>query len=277
MVALSIAQTPQGINYQGIARNSQGLPLLNRSIGIRLSILDSSAIGSAVYVETHNTLTNNSGLFNLSIGWGTTVSGTFDSIQWGQGEKWLRLEMDTTGGINFQMIGTTRFLSVPYALYAKTSGGRLHIGQYYAGGIIFYLDSTDMHGLVCAPNDQGIAEWGCSTSIISGTSEFIGTGFQNTALIVLACSDINYAAKICNDLVLNGYSDWFLPSKFELNLLYKNLADNGWGNFTWEVYWTSTQSTATNSNSISFWPPDDHRFRTDVKNVQRTVRAIRIF
>ncbi len=113
----SFAQ-PQAINYQGVARNSHGLPLVNRNISLRLSILDSSASGQAVYVETQNATTSSSGLFNIGIGLGTVVSGTFSSVPWGQGDKWLKTELDTAGGNNFQLIGTTQFLSVPYSLFS---------------------------------------------------------------------------------------------------------------------------------------------------------------
>lgn len=113
---------PQSINYQGVARNSGGLPLLNQNVSLRLSILEGSSNGQAIYVESQNVFTNNSGLFNLGIGTGTIISGTFSAIQWGQGNKWLQVEMDSIGGNNYQLIGVTQFLSVPYALYANTSG-----------------------------------------------------------------------------------------------------------------------------------------------------------
>ncbi len=124
----SFAQ-PQAINYQGVARNAQGLPLVNRNISLRLSILDSSATGQAVYVETQSATTSNSGLFNIGIGLGTVVSGTFSSVPWGQGDKWLKTEMDTSGGNNFQLIGTTEFLSVPFSYYSQKSGNGLPSGN----------------------------------------------------------------------------------------------------------------------------------------------------
>ena len=83
---------PQGINYQGVARDGVGHPILNQNISLRLSILDGSATGSAVYVETQNVLTSGSGLFNLSIGTGSVVSGVFANVPWDAGEKWLKVE-----------------------------------------------------------------------------------------------------------------------------------------------------------------------------------------
>ncbi len=116
------AQSPQAINYQGVARDSQGHPLINKNISIRLSIMDSSATGQAVYVESHYTTTNKTGLFNLSIGLGTIINGSFSSIPWRQGDKWLQIEMDTSGTNNFILIGTSQFLSVPYSIHSASSG-----------------------------------------------------------------------------------------------------------------------------------------------------------
>lgn len=119
--AIIFAQ-PQGINYQGVARDSVGHALINQVIGIRLSILDSSNTGQAVYVETHSVTTNASGLFNLSIGMGSVLSGAFANIAWGSGEKWLKVEMDAGGGSNYQLIGITQFLSVPFSMYSGKAG-----------------------------------------------------------------------------------------------------------------------------------------------------------
>jgi hypothetical protein len=95
------------------------------------------------------------------------------------------------------------------------------IGMAYGGGVIFYLDNTGVHGLIAATSDHSIwAAWGCYPASIPGTSSEIGTGQTNTALIVAECGEPNRAARICDDLVLNGFDDWFLPSQDELNQLY---------------------------------------------------------
>lgn len=124
----------------------------------------------------------------------------------------------------------------------------LYVGQYYAGGIIFYLDGTGNHGLVCAANDQGgSTRWGCPGTLIGATGTAMGTGATNTAAIVAGCTAPDSFAKVCDDLVLNGYSDWFLPSKLELNKMYLNLFLNGIGNFNQgycSEYATSTEVDA---------------------------------
>ncbi|MEI7981110.1 MAG: DUF1566 domain-containing protein, partial [Bacteroidota bacterium] len=117
-----------------------------------------------------------------------------------------------------------------------------YIGSTYGGGIIFYLDGTGQHGLIAATNDQSSgAEWGCIGTLIGGTSTAFGTGQANTAAIVNGCSTAGIAARICNDLVLNGYDDWFLPSKEELNHL--SLQKTVVGGFTSDYYWSSSEAS----------------------------------
>jgi len=117
------------------------------------------------------------------------------------------------------------------------------VGQEYGGGIIFYVDKSGEHGLIAAPVDQGQAEWGCQITKINGADGVeIGTGLQNTIDIIAGCSDENIAARLCQDLVLNGYDDWFLPSKDELNQLF--LQKEKVGGFATDVtapYWSSTE------------------------------------
>lgn len=124
----SNAQAPQGINYQGVARNVQGVELTNQLIGIELSVLNGSANGTVVYTEQHSVTTDAGGLFTLTIGLGTPTIGTFTSINWAVGGgKWLKVSMDANGGSNFQLLGTSQLLSVPFALYAgnvANNGGK---------------------------------------------------------------------------------------------------------------------------------------------------------
>ena len=116
------AQAPQGLNYQAVAYNGSGVPVINQPISVRFSILDGSATGTIVYEETQNPITDNTGLFSIVIGNGTVVSGTFNTINWGSGSKWLKTEIDITGGTSYLVMGTSQFMSVPYALYANAAG-----------------------------------------------------------------------------------------------------------------------------------------------------------
>jgi len=98
----------------------------------------------------------------------------------------------------------------------------LEIGDSYQGGIIFYIDDTGEHGLLSSTADQSNgAEWGCiATNFPTAQNTEIGTGSTNTQAIVQNCTEEGIAAKICDNLILNGYDDWFLPSINELELMY---------------------------------------------------------
>jgi len=115
---LTYAQAPQGINYQGVARNSSGNAYSQQPISIRFSILQSS---TPVYVETHSTITDTFGLYSAVIGQGSVVSGTFSTINWGVGTYSVKIEIDPNGG-GYQNVQTTQLMSVPYALYAGSAG-----------------------------------------------------------------------------------------------------------------------------------------------------------
>jgi hypothetical protein len=92
---------------------------VNKSIGVRLSILQTTSTGTAVYVETHTRTSNVNGLLTLEVGTGTVTTGTFANIDWSQGPYFLKTEMDVNGGSNYSITGVTEFVSVPYALQAK--------------------------------------------------------------------------------------------------------------------------------------------------------------
>jgi hypothetical protein len=122
-----------------------------------------------------------------------------------------------------------------------TNAQSLAIGMSYAGGIVFDLDSSGLHGLVCAPSNQGTYEWGCYGTNIPNTSTAVGTGATNTASIMAGCTQRPIAASVCADLVLNGYSDWYLPSLGELQLMHSRLHIQGLGGFGNNSYWSSSQ------------------------------------
>ena len=154
--------------------------------------------------------------------------------------------------------GCTDSTALNYDSLSNTDDGSCFysfaIGHFYQGGIIFWLDNINGGGLIVSPSDIAFAQWGCHDTLILGAdSTAIGYGPQNTLDIINAgCSPthgaFNTAAGSCDTLTLNGYSDWFLPSKDELNQIYVNryaiettAIANGGSSFSF-TYWSSTEA-----------------------------------
>ena len=159
----------------------------------------------------------------------------------------------------------------------------LQMLDYYQGGRIVYIFQPgengyiagQTHGLISAKVDQSIgAEFGChGTTLIGADGTSIGNGAQNTIDIISGCSTLGTAARLCSNLVLSGYSDWYLPSRDELDLLYLNRV--AIGGFTNDDYWSSTEDSANSAwcqKFISGFKTLNSKF----DNTNR-VRAIRTF
>jgi hypothetical protein len=115
------AQAPEGFSYHAIVRDYSGVPIVTQPVSFRFSILKGSPLSSEVYSEIHNILTDQFGEVSLVIGNGIDKSGSLLSIDWGADSYFIKAELDITGGTSYTDMGTTQLLSVPYALYAKTS------------------------------------------------------------------------------------------------------------------------------------------------------------
>ncbi len=156
----------------------------------------------------------------------------------------------------------------------------LSVGDNYGGGIVAYISesgdpgyvASETHGLIVAPSDQSTGiQWGCYGTFIGGTSHAVGSGAANTAIVSSACG-AGTAARLCADLVLNGYSDWYLPSRFELQKLYIN---RGYiGGFSTSNYWSSSETIGnyTVTFHLSLGYASDN-----LKNSTFYVRAVRTF
>ena len=120
------SQSPDKFSYQSVVRDAQNNIVANSNVGVRISLIQGSATGTIVYIETHATQTNSNGLFTIEVGSGTIQNGSFSNINWGQGPYYSKTEIDPNGGTNYSITGTSQMLSVPYALYAKNSGNLLN-------------------------------------------------------------------------------------------------------------------------------------------------------
>jgi hypothetical protein len=270
------AQAPQRMSYQSVLRNSSNVLLAETLVGIKISVLQGGAAGTPVYVETQTATTNANGLLSIQIGAGTASTGSFATINWAAGTYFIKTETDPAGGTNYSITGTQEILSVPYALsagngistaqadaivsmqaqitdlQAQISPCGYEIGQNVPalGGIIFYLDPSGCHGLVCAPTDQSTgAKWRVSGINFLEREGPHGTGLYEGKYNTLVSADvngINSATKICSDLNLGNKYDWYLPSIEELNKMYENIGQGntlGLGNvgdFADNRYWSSS-------------------------------------
>ena len=118
LTASVFAQAPQKMSYQAVIRNSSNTLITSAPIGMQISVLQGSASGTAVYVETQTPSTNANGLVSVEIGGGTVVSGNFSSINWATGPYFIKTETDPTGGTVYTITGTNELMSVPYALFS---------------------------------------------------------------------------------------------------------------------------------------------------------------
>ncbi len=207
-------QSPNKMSYQSVIRDNNQLLLANQPIGMQISILQGSASGTAVYVETHSATTNANGLVSIEIGEGTT-SDDFTAIDWANGPYFIKTETDPTqaGGTNYTITGVSQLLSVPYALHAKTA-------DTLTGGI--------------TETDPVFAVWDKSTGILITESQIsdLGTYIENE-------TDPVFAASPSSGITAPDITNW-------------NTA-HGWGNHATAGYLTSAnyQTLSISGDNLS--------------------------
>jgi len=119
ITTLCFTQVPQAFRYQTMVRDGLGIAIVNRIVSIKISILKDEPNSAGIYSENHKIATNDYGMVNLSVGAGSAITGNFATIDWSTGTFFIKIDLDITGGNNYQFMGTTQLLSVPYALYAE--------------------------------------------------------------------------------------------------------------------------------------------------------------
>jgi hypothetical protein len=284
----AVAQAPEKMSYQAVVRNSSDQLVVNTQVGMKISIqkyvLGIPPSYQNVYIETHTPTTNENGLFSLEIGDGTVVGGVFADIDWSNGEYYIKTETDPTGGTSYSIAGTSQLLSVPYALHAKNAK-TYKVGDLAYDGIVFWVDESGQHGLVCTKVDLSTYDrWYAGTSISVPTGS--RSGRDNTLLILSlqTPTDDNggYAAKTCINYYYGvNFMGWYLPSMEELHRMYQQrniinataLANGGTalGNYD---YWSSTQF----NGAFAFYENlQSGSSGTDLKSDGKAVRAVRAF
>jgi len=196
------AQAPQGFNYQATVRNSSGNLLLNQIVLVRFNILQNSTTGTTVYSETQTANTDDLGHISLVVGQGTATTGTFSTINWGNGTYYLGIELNTGSG--YVAMGTTQLFSVPYALYAQSSGNSFtlpsgtNIGDVLTWNGTSWVPSSSMLPNVTTTAITSIT----ATSAVSGGNVISQGGSVVTARGV--CYSINPNPTLSNSFTTNS-------------------------------------------------------------------------
>ena len=243
------AQSPQKMSYQAVVRDAS-THLITTQVGMKISILQTTSTGTAVYVETQTTTPNANGLVAIEIGGGTPVTGTFAAIDWTAGPYFIKTETDPTGGTTYSITGTSQLLSVPYALYASTSGGHF-VGELFGGGIVVSVWKVAgvEHGLIASLVDISAAlAWSDVTSTLANSASALD-GLANTTAILLQSATAP-AALACKNYTAGGFNDWYLPAIWELKECYGaeykvNTILGATNGFKFAAYWSSTENSAT--------------------------------
>ncbi|MBU2020374.1 MAG: hypothetical protein KJ941_12070 [Bacteroidetes bacterium] len=193
------AQAPEKMSFQAVIRNSSNALVNNSSVGMRISILKGSALGTAEYVETQSPTTNANGLASLEIGTGTVVTGNFSAIDWTNDEYFIKTETDPSGGTNYTISGTTQLLSVPYAMHAKTAES--------ISGTLNETDPDFNASVASGINANDILNWNAKldTEVDGSTSnEIQNLSIVNDSLMIssankIGLSQLNYWEKTANN------------------------------------------------------------------------------
>lgn len=176
------AQAPQKMSYQAVVRDAGNTLLSNSVVGIQISILRTSSTGKKAYVERHISTTNDNGLATIEIGGGTPVSGDFTKINWGNDTYFIKTEIDTKGGVNYSITGTSQLLSVPYALSSADN-------KWTSNGTSIYNLNLGNIGIGNATPNAPLAfaaSLGKKITLYPGTTGDVGLGVSGNRLQIYA-------------------------------------------------------------------------------------------
>ncbi len=209
----------------------------------------------------------------------TSSSGFYELESVPEGKRKIRFVVPNYGNIDTSIFVENSDLEFNLGVYTD-------IGEIYQGGRIAYIYQPgdqgfipgEIHGLIVYPQKLGPAPWGCAETIIGGTEADMGAGSSNTTKIIDDCPTPGTAASLCDQLINSGYSDWFLPSKHELEKIFRNKNQilnsdfiSIFGNY---YYWTSTEYNGRFARLQSF--NEGGHYLTN-KNYENYVIAVREF
>lgn len=258
-----LGQAPQKIDFQAMARDGSGNPLLHQTIGVRISVIQGS---TTVYTERHTPQTDDYGLFAIHIGTGTPLSGNFSSINWGLGNHKVKVEVDPNGGYVYLNMGTNILTSTPYAFYGEDDDA--NPTNELQSLSISGNDLTISDGnTVTLPTGTGGDNWGSQT--VESDATLSGDGTTSNPLGVVGdLTDDQTLSLAGNDLTITGGNTVTLPTGGSTvwtqngSDIYYNTGDVGIGtsipgyplhvkksNVSWLVG-IHNQSTSTDANGL---------------------------
>jgi hypothetical protein len=227
LFAFSIfAQSPHMFNYQAVVRSSTGDILANQNVSFEIVILQTSPTGTPVYTETHNTATNEYGLVTLKIGDGATLDD-LSAIDWGANDYYLKVSLDEEGGTNYQEMGITQILSVPYSLYSETAenvADNSITSEKILDGGVQSADMEDGAALAEILDDDGSGS-GLDADLLDGES----SGYYRNA------SNINTGT--LNNAHFSSYQDLISEEKF-IEITGTTLASGTYTDYDLPAGWT---------------------------------------
>ncbi|WP_149274152.1 hypothetical protein [Pareuzebyella sediminis] len=135
-------QTPERISYQATILKSDNSVLPETRVAMKIAILQHSFSGNSIYEEVHNPITSSTGIVSLEIGGGTPISGKFSEIDWAEGPYFIETLVKINGDDSFRLIGSSKLLSVPYALHSKTAERLVGDGDYVLKAMVFPLENS---------------------------------------------------------------------------------------------------------------------------------------
>jgi uncharacterized protein (TIGR02145 family) len=259
------AQVPQKMSYQSVIRNSSNQLVTSHVVGMRVSILQGSATGIAVYVETQTPTTNANGLATIDIGGGTAVSGTFAVIDWSTGTYFIKTETDPAGGTSYTITGISQLLSVPYALYANintyvsNTGDTMYLGsnKVIIPGISIANQLKDSEGNVYKTVKVGNQIWMAenlkTTKFSNGENITESYAYNNDNNNVATYGRLYswYAVSDSRNICPTG---WHVPSESEFGILSSKVTSAPQLKESGTTHWQAPNTGATNSIGFTALP-----------------------
>ncbi|WP_299883411.1 hypothetical protein [uncultured Lacinutrix sp.] len=266
------SQVPEMFNYQAIIKNSSNVLIQNETISIRISILQGSETGTVVYSETHSITTDDNGLFSLNIGAGSTTD-VFSAIDWGSNSFYIKSEIDTMGGTNYTIFGANKLLSVPYALYAKSTSAldaningvtdiQIPINNVISSSSFVMLDS-DINTLYGYSGNTGtwstqiVTEFFSSSTIQASKGNFIMLDSDANTLYAFNGNTGSWSSQITSEFfsasTIQTSNGNFIMFDSDLNSLYSYNGNTGvWSTQTTSEFFSTSTIQTSNNNYLAF-------------------------